>query len=194
MTSEKQKQYHKERYEWLKNKGICVCCGRDNACIGSVYCPECGEKNAEKVREYYRTNRDERNNYNKEYNKRIRAERKAKGLCVKCGRKAIDGQTLCLECRTKERKWKKAKRNNDVERSMRPELGLCYICGKPLNKWDKLCDDCHEKASERAKKLQANPTETMLRAREEYVNRHRQSIERCFCKKQNSHKAKGEEK
>ncbi len=179
MTSEKQKQYFKERYDWLKSKGICVSCGQDYACVGSVFCPECGERKCKKSLEYYYAHREECSNRRKPYFKQRYAERKAKGLCTQCGRKAIDGQTLCLECRIKQRKRRK---KESPERSMRPELGLCYICGKPLNKWDKLCDDCHEKASERAKKMNANPTEAMLRAREEYVIRYRQFLNRCFCK------------
>lgn len=190
-----------ERYDWLKQHGICVNCGQDYACVGSALCPECSERKYEKNREYHSTHPEEHKKRCREYNKRIYAERRAKGLCTKCGRKAIDGQTLCLECSVKRRKKKDPRWNNDIERSMRPELGLCYVCGKSLNKWDKLCDDCHEKYSEKMKKINANPTEAMLRAREEYAIRHRRFKEHLFCKKQNSYpaqlngeKKKGEEK
>ena len=163
-----------ERYDWLKQHGICVNCGQNNSCIGSIFCPECGEKAYNRNREYQSAHREEQRQRCKEYNKRLYAECKAKGLCQKCGKKAIDGKTLCLSCRIKQQKKKDHRWNNDIERSMRNELGLCYVCGKPLQNHDKLCDNCYERASKRMKELNANPTEVMIKAREKYAERHRQ--------------------
>lgn len=53
MTSEKQKQYDKECYEWLKSKGFCVRCGREKAVSGNVLCTVCKVKLAEISRKYY---------------------------------------------------------------------------------------------------------------------------------------------
>ena len=185
-------EYTRERYQFLKSHGICVNCGNENACIGSIYCLKCWEKHHETINKYQASHSEENKKRCKEYNKRIYAERKAKGLCVKCGYKAIDGRTLCLSCSVKAKKRKDPRWNNDIERSMRPEMGLCYVCGKPLNKWDELCDDCHDKSSDRMKKLNANPTEAMLKAREEYTLRFRQFHEKLYFERLNRKKSREE--
>lgn len=158
-------------YDWYKQHGICVECRREFACDGLVRCPECLEKDCERNKKYVAAHHEEHKKYCKEYRKRIYEERKSKGLCTRCGKKAIEGQTLCLSCKLRN---KKARQKSGIERSMRPSFGLCYRCGNPLNNYEKLCDYCHDRQSNQMKELSANPTEAMLRVREEYVLRFRQ--------------------
>lgn len=173
-----------ERYDWLKEHGICVNCGQEDACIRSIYCEKCGEKFYNRNRKNYLANIEEHKKRNREYSKRLYAQRKEKGLCPKCGKKAVDGKTLCLSCLVKQRKRKDPRWNNSVERSMRNDVGLCYVCGKPLQKYDKLCDDCHDRVSKRMKELNADPTAAMIKAREEYVKKYRQFKDELFKKKE----------
>lgn len=45
-------------------------------------------------------------------NKRLRAEAKAKGLCIKCNsKKAMKGLTSCEVCREKYTEWQRKYRN-----------------------------------------------------------------------------------
>lgn len=47
---EEQKAYHKERYQWLREKGFCVSCGSEKAMEGRVHCQACHERIEEKKR------------------------------------------------------------------------------------------------------------------------------------------------
>ena len=78
---------------------------------------------------------------------------KAEGLCVQCGsRRAIKGQVLCLECKTRNKKRESEKNRGKIARSERSAYGLCYVCGEELkNNESKLCSKCSEKVSENLK-------------------------------------------
>jgi len=54
---------------------------------------------ARKVAENYRQTRQERNDAHAAHNRKIRADRKAQGLCVRCGRvPARPNRVSCTEC------------------------------------------------------------------------------------------------
>lgn len=50
--------------------------------------------------------------------------RKAAGLCVWCGKPAVQGQTQCLECKAKKSAYEK-----DMQK-WRKSIGICTVCGK----------------------------------------------------------------
>lgn len=173
-----------ENYDWHKQHKICVNCGNDNACVNSIYCPECGEKKREQNKKYASEHREENKKRCSEYNKKIYAERKEKGLCTKCGKhKVIHGHALCLSCKVKKDRRKDPRYNNEFDRSIRNGLGLCYVCAKPLNRYDKLCDDCYDRASKTMKKTNANPTEKMIKARKEYTDYYKRFKNSIFQKR-----------
>lgn len=177
-----QKQY--ERYDWLKKKGFCVNCGKQEACYNSIYCPDCWEKSTERNRKYHEEHHEEHKRRCSEYNKKRYSELKENGICTKCAKhKAVEGQSLCLSCKAKAHMRKDPRWNNDMERSHRPDYGLCYVCAAPLGEYKSLCDECHRRASEKMSQLNSNPTEAMIAAREEYMKCYKRFKDSIFAKK-----------
>lgn len=63
--------------------------------------------------------------------------RKSLGLCVKCGKQAVTGKVMCVECAEKQRIYRKE--NREFFKSM----GLCSRCGKnKLFGNEKECPEC----------------------------------------------------
>lgn len=87
-----------EYYSKVKSKHICPC-GKAYAAPGKVYCPNCLDmmavsqytKRAKMTEEEWR----EMVQKNGERAKARYHERKAKGLCVRCGEKPLEGKCLC---------------------------------------------------------------------------------------------------
>lgn len=107
----------------LKERGLCVDeCGR-HAVSGKVSCAICGEKN-----------RDHAN--------RIHAERKSKGLCIRCGkRSAVRNKSKCGDC-------------IETVHDLRAGSGLCTKgCGKPRAPHKKTCIGCLDKQREQKDRL-----------------------------------------
>ena len=154
-------------------------CKSEAAEPGKTLCFKCAEKDRERARKRREGMSEEQKkaqySKNAEYNRRTYAERKAAGICTKCGkRKVAPGSVLCIDCRTKKRRKKDPRWNNDIPRSERKEHGLCYICGAPVCQESKsLCRKHYELYSNRMKHLNANPTEKMIKAREEYAKEFR---------------------
>lgn len=171
------KKYQKERYETLKKKGICVKCGFEEAEPNSIYCLDCREKERKRSRKYAKKNKEKMKEKQKEDHKKRYYERKAKGICTKCGkRKVYEKSTIyCMECYLKDKKrYKSQSRTPGIAMSERPGYGLCYKCGKSKEREDiNLCNGCHEKQSKVMKKINENPTQAMLDARELYAKNQR---------------------
>jgi hypothetical protein len=85
----------KERYYLLKAKGMCVICGKNRAVPGRVNCPDCRQKNIDRIKSKYQKNREIIL-----LNARIRTqELKRKGLCHRCGRpKGNTTNAGCQNC------------------------------------------------------------------------------------------------
>lgn len=60
----------------------------------------------------------------KRYAKRIYAERKAKGLCVSCGKNKAENGVRCEKCKTI------VKRNRMLRKEYLLSKGKCIVCGK----------------------------------------------------------------
>lgn len=155
-------------YDWHKAHGICVNCGKERACHGLILCADCWEKNNIRSRKYYEKNKEKHKAQMRENGRKLYKERREKGLCTKCGKKAITGKSLCLNCYAKKRRRKDKRWKNDIPRSERPAYGMCYICAKPLNKFEKICDECHEKLSIQAKIH--NSTDLMRELNKKYMD------------------------
>lgn len=63
-------------------------------------------------------------NFTPYHGKLLREQRKAAGLCTRCGAEAVAGRTLCHLCREKSRQY-----NKEVY-GFRKGLGVCVRCGK----------------------------------------------------------------
>ncbi len=170
----------KKDYLFAKAHGICVNCKNETAEPGKTLCFECAEKSRARNRKAAANRTEEQKETMRrkhaEYCRQKYAERKAAGICTKCGeRKAVRGRTLCIDCRTKRRRKKDPRWNNDIPRSERVGYGLCYVCGKPVCRESKsLCLEHYELYSGLMRHRNANPTEKMIRAREEYAEKYRE--------------------
>lgn len=68
-------------------------------------------------------------------------ERKAKGLCVKCGKPARPGKVQCAECALKQRNARIAQKEE------RAKFGVCSVCGKRKRlEGMKTCEQCRDEA------------------------------------------------
>lgn len=137
------------RYQWLKMHGICVACGQKDAFPGYVRCPECIEKAEEASRKCWADD-EKRIRYNKhgaERHKELIQERKANGLCPRCGKVVKGKYVYCDRCREKHNASRRAKnmRRPGEHFRERIEAGICMYCGGELVPGYKLCESCLEK-------------------------------------------------
>lgn len=168
LMAEKQKEDRKKKerkrqldnYYYLKSLGVCTRCGREDAFPGHIYCPSCMEKNQKKSRDYYhQLSAEDKELMLKKARKRKKdryQQRKADGLCVSCGKKAVKG-VFCLECYIKNKKGnqKRAKKKKIAmggdPRELRTEKGLCRFCEEPALPGHRLCEKHYSRALERAR-------------------------------------------
>ena len=92
------KQRCKERYWWYVERGICPECGITYAEPGHVYCKACMKR---QIAHHKRRNPD--GNKHKEYLKALRADRRARGVCVDCEAPIDDGRVYCPKCRERRK-------------------------------------------------------------------------------------------
>ena len=83
---------------------------------------------------------------------RLRAERKAAGNCIACGKPATHLKNGKVACRCAECQAKAAAKSNGYLAKRRPhwrKLGICVVCGKrEAMKWHSRCGYCAEKQEE----------------------------------------------
>lgn len=155
---EEAKKYAIDLYYYYKAKGICPSCGKQEAEPNKVFCFECATKRSRKARNDYKKNkeyRDKQLSKTKENAKKRREYRKEQGLCVICGKRKSNPQTICPECRIKikRRKEKKELNQGKIPRSERYYYNMCFNCSKVgLYKETRYCEECYKKMSETRKK------------------------------------------
>ena len=154
-----QRKYNAERRAFLREHGLCAWCGKEKAEEGKVLCWQCAIKDSERhERVYYSLTEEERKEKNRKGHERAplkRQERKAQGLCPRCGHTAVKGSVLCLECRIKARRNSKeyGRKHGAIPFELRGN-GYCYRCCKPVeSEGSKLCNECYAKHVERAEKM-----------------------------------------
>ena len=90
--------YSRERRKWLSDQGFCEDCGSAWAEPGHTRCKACRER-----QKNWRSQSDPNNaRFNARRNK-IRAERRAAGLCPMCGATTDGVHVMCEICRQKQR-------------------------------------------------------------------------------------------
>lgn len=146
----------KQTYEWYKAHGICVKCKKHEAARGHVLCPDCMDRLRKNY--YARVSKEtekehrERNAKAKEYERSLRAKRKAEHRCLNCGKPAKDGDIYCYECglqvRRKDREKIRRYRAEHPEYEPRIKTdfspGLCSRCNEPALPGYKLCKRHYE--------------------------------------------------
>lgn len=134
----------KDRIEQYKKKGICVCCGTNDAVKGQTLCLVCRTrdrkrdwKNKENYQEILKKNRDRYK------------QKKDEGICVKCSRPVYKG-IFCYE----HYLYRIRKNNEDsvTRYNHYKEQGLCIKCGGGRVEGRMVCQDCLEKLRKQAEK------------------------------------------
>lgn len=156
-------EYHAERYRSLKEKGLCRC--KKPLEPGRSTCAECRERmeSADETRV---------------------AERRSRGLCLKCGAKAVPGLTTCEKhreayvtgsrdkraklkaaglCRTCRQRWtgetldcEECRKRFAAAKAAKLASGLCQNCGEgQVVSGLKRCQKCIDEAKARYEALKA---------------------------------------
>lgn len=135
--------YDKERREWYLSHGICPHCGQNDLQRGYKLCLQCRMNDNERHKN--KPISADIRQYRINYNKRVFAERKAAGICVRCGKRKTDEEHInCAICRAK--KAAEQREYNRKQGMMPIELrgeGYCSRCYKPIES-GKLCAECYE--------------------------------------------------
>lgn len=138
----------KERYYWLKEHGICVCCGSEKADKGYTTCLVCRMD----IREKGDTHSDLHKEKHKRWLKRRRDIMYAFGVCVTCGKRDAEiGSSMCGICKAKAKERAAKNRINMaiLPRSMTDGHACCAWCGSTdLVKGKKLCRKHYEIAKQ----------------------------------------------
>ena len=139
-----QSKYKKETRDFFRRHNLCTICGKVAVFGNERTCPECRAKRREIVSRWITPEKSrEYLDENKNRAKRIYHERKAKGICTRCGkRKAERDKTRCGICLSKDAEAHRKKRDSKNHWS---EAGLCCRCGKPSMPGRKLCEDHYKK-------------------------------------------------
>ena len=141
------------RKQWYIDHGICYCCGQREAEPHKQLCFECAEKNSERCKKRYYSNRKAEIHNSVERKREKRRQREELGLCVECGvRKPSAGRKRCFRCLAKDRYRQKGyrERNGRLPRELRGDGLYCYQCCEPKCSGAKLCDDCRERSRKSA--------------------------------------------
>lgn len=150
-------------YHWYKEHGLCPHCANERVAKGKAACLNCLSINAEtaqKRRDSFTPEQKQRaDKLSKDSHKKLYDERKAAGICVKCGkRKARQGRVRCAICLNRENiaAEKHRRKIGRKPHFMLTEHDVCYICGgKPLP-GKRLCAVHYEIAMKNLEKANAN--------------------------------------
>ena len=165
---ERDRRQHAER----KAAGLCVKCGRAPALPERTQCGPCAERRLATDRERHARARAEgkprRDSAvarlaDRERGRRRRAERRAAGLCIRCGNVAPEeGRSMCEPCRDDRRAAKRARR------AERRAAGRCEDCAAPVTGGAAYCAPC---AAARNERRQRDPEAHRKADRRRYAER-----------------------
>lgn len=88
--------YLRERYQFLRDRKICVRCGSARVELDKAHCSACLEKKTAQNRKW----RSDPNNVKlaNAYQREKRRQRREAGLCPECGKEPYPGHVQCYEC------------------------------------------------------------------------------------------------
>ena len=165
---ERDRRQHAER----KAAGLCVKCGRAPALPERTQCGPCVERRlaADRARHARarvagkpRRDSEAARQADRERGRRRRAERRAAGLCIRCGNVAPEeGRSMCEPCRDDRRAAKRTRR------AERRAAGLCEDCAAPVTGGAAYCAPC---ASARNERRQRDPEAHREADRRRYAER-----------------------
>ena len=132
--------------EYRRNRHRCLNCGERDAYTlnGRVQCAECAQNERIRRREKYPMHNERDNRKRRE----LYAQRKAEGICTRCGKRLAGTQNLmCDICAAaqKVRQKKDARKKGIMSREEARDLGICIRCMKAeARPGYSLCADCGE--------------------------------------------------
>lgn len=127
-------------YQFFKSHGICPNCGKEKAAPGRVCCLNCLDK--QNIRRLVRWDsmteeqKEQVRSRVRQSGKALYKQRKAAGLCVRCGKPAQKGYVRCYECNIKNTNCTRRRRNRKLSAKA---PGICYWCSNPVKPGFKLC-------------------------------------------------------
>ena len=106
--------YKKLKYHYFKHKNKCVKCGKkdERTLSGKILCEECEVKANEYKKAHKKQRTEEQKAHHREYTRKLRSERKAKGLCPYCGMPAVNGTVRCERHRQECKDYYRRKKND----------------------------------------------------------------------------------
>lgn len=159
-----------EKYALLDKLNLCHKCEKSKQLPNRKFCATCLEKIAEYNAQHYDKQKAQ------EYQARRREiyqEKKQKGICVRCTKKATHG-LYCYEhfiCAKRHNSNTAARRKRERhERGLIPvtrlQQGLCIRCGQPLDVLKfKMCEFCREQNKINSEKADKTKWRSSERAR-----------------------------
>lgn len=156
------RKYAKEGRDVYVQYGICNRCHREKIYGNEKTCPECKAEVSLINTNYRMLHRQKINKRERELHKIHYEERKAKGICTRCGKnKASDGRFTCISCREKNNKEKRlAYVKILVDRPNR-----CRYCNNDSAPGYKVCEEHRQKLSISATSRKVNEARKKTRAR-----------------------------
>ena len=149
------------------SRGMCPNCGGKRPVKpGTTLCFDCHEKRNTRDRRRMESETEEQRAVRLEYHRRYNAERtrmtQEKGLCGKCGKPALPGKRLCLDCLVKSRQRDEKRRieksKTGLPHSTFVAFGLCGVCGSDdLQEGKKVCKRCYANCLSSLKKASNTP-------------------------------------
>ena len=120
-------------YQFFKSRGICPQCGKEKAAPGRVCCLNCLDK--QNIRRLVRWDsmteeqKEQVRSRVRQSGKALYKQRKAAGLCVRCGKPAQKGYVRCYECNIKNTNCTRRRRNRKLSAKA---PGICCWCSNPV--------------------------------------------------------------
>lgn len=150
-----------ERKKKYLELGLCPKCGTEYLVGDEKMCFNCREKRNKKNLERRNNNLERYRKSSNEATKRMHERRKAAGLCIKCGKIKVYGDSShCEKCKAINREYYRKDPDKVYDRHLRAELGLCTMCGDKVYQNHKLCKRCYDAVSKNAVKGRAKWKET----------------------------------
>lgn len=151
--TEYDKEYDKERYQWLKEHHICVRCKKEKAEKGSLFCLVC--KMDKREQDKNRKLTTEQKGRKRKHNKRRYDIMVAFGICPRCGEREHESNSIfCGRCSAirNNNEMNKRREKGITARVLFGTEGYCSVCGKPTEDGQKQCKRCLENSRKNIKK------------------------------------------
>lgn len=155
ICAKKNSENRKNNREYRRKIGVCTRCGKNKAEPHKKLCLECLGADQDRYAEKKAT--DEQREKDRLKKRELAEERRAKGLCTRCGKHTTESGGICSRCKAYLKRYRDNHRQ-DIMRSERADYGICYICGKAkVMKDKKVCPDCYETRLKTLPAMWANP-------------------------------------